>query len=148
MMRRPPRRPSAALVSANTFIKCLIQGGMIFVSSFCLYFGMLNRGFPAETARTCGFTVLVLSSILLVLVNCSEEESVFTTIRRLWPDKGIWAINLGIPDALFFLIYTLLHEKMGFTPLSISNLIITIALSLAAVMWYEVVKLFRRLLRE
>lgn len=147
-MRKSPRSPSGALVSAGTFIKCLLQGGVIFCSSFCLYFGMLNRGFPAETARTCGFTVLVLSSIFLVLVNCSEEESLFSTIRRLWPDKGIWVINLGIPGVLFLLIYTPLHEKMGFAPLSISNLVITIVLSLAAVMWYEIVKLFRRLLRE
>jgi Ca2+-transporting ATPase len=148
LMNKPPRSHGQSLISPNTFIKSLLQGVMIFAASFLLYYGMMNLGYDVEMARTSGFTVLVLSSILLVLVNCSEHESVFVTLYRLRSDWGVWAINLIILSGLFLLIYSPLHEKMGFVPMNLSNLIITIALSLAAVMWYEIVKLFRRLLTE
>ncbi len=148
IMKKSAGASARRLVSFGIFLKCLVQGGMIFCAAFCLHFSLLNRGYPAKEARTCGFTVLVLSSILLVLVNCSEQESIFKILGRLWRDKGICIINLGIPVMLLLLIYTPLHGRVGFAPVSITQLLISIVLSMAAVLWYEVVKAFKRLLRE
>jgi Ca2+-transporting ATPase len=148
IMRQAPRSTKKALITGRTFVKSLLQGGMIFLASFLLYYGMMNQGHTVETARTCGFVVLVLSSILLVLENCSETESIITILNRLKKDKGIWGTNLIILIGLLALIYTPIHTKFGFAPLSVSHLIITVSLSLAAVVWYDIVKIFRKLLRE
>ncbi len=148
IMSKPPRSRSRGLITGQIFMKSILQGIMVFLASFLLYLGTLNQGYTAATARTCGFVVLVLSSILLVLINCSETESFIATVKRLKNEKGIWCINLIIIIGLFVMIYTPLHDKFGFAPLSFSKLLIAIALSLAAVIWYDIVKLFRRLLKE
>lgn len=148
IMCKSPRSKSQGLITGQTFMKSIFQGIMVFLASFLLYFGTMNQGATAATARTCGFVVLVLSSILLVLVNCSETESIIATVRGLKNEKGIWSINLIMIIGLLAMIYTPLHDKFGFAPLSFSKLLISIALSLAAVIWYDVVKLFRRLLNE
>ncbi len=148
IMKKAPRSSRMALISGHSFIKSLIQGVMIFFASFLLYYGMMNQGHTVETARTCGFTVLVFSSILLVLVNCSESETMVTIIKRLKRERGIWMTNLTLLTGLLLLIYTPLHVKFSFVPLSLSNLLISFVLSLAAVVWYDIVKIYRRLLRE
>ena len=148
IMNKPPRSSSQGLISGQIFVKSVLQGVMVFIASFLLYLGTMSLGASAATARTCGFVVLVISSILLVLVNCSETESILTIIRRLKNEKVIWSINLLMIISLLAMIYTPLHDKFGFAPLSFSNLLISIALSFAAVIWYDVVKLFRRLLKE
>ena len=148
IMKRAPRSPNMSLITGHTFIKSILQGGMIFLASFLLYYGMMNQGHSVATARTCGFVVLVLSSILLVLVNCSEAETIITIIRRLRNEKGIWITNLVLLLGLFLLIYTPLHNKFGFVPLGRSNILISVVLSIAAVVWYDIVKIFRNLLKE
>ncbi|MDF2907265.1 MAG: putative rane protein, partial [Herbinix sp.] len=148
IMKQTPRNPGKLLITGRTFVKSILQGGMIFLASFLLYYGMMNQGHSVEAARTCGFVVLVFSSILLVLENCSESESIISILKRLKNEKGIWVINIIIIVGLLTMIYTPVHTKFGFAPLSISNMLITISLSLAAVVWYDIVKMFRKLLRE
>jgi Ca2+-transporting ATPase len=148
IMNKAPRNRLQGLITWQLFMKSIFQGIMVFLASFLLYVGTMSQGSTAATARSCGFVVLVFSSILLVLVNCSETESILTTIRRLKTDKGIWSTNLIIIIGLLAMIYTPLHDKFGFAPLSCSDMLISIALSLAAVIWYDVFKLFRKLMKE
>ena len=148
IMGKPPRSRLQGLLTWQIFVKSIFQGIMIFLSAFLLYLGALGQGYTAETARTCGFVVLVCSSILLVLINCSETESIITTVRRLKHEKGIWRVNLILVIGLLAMIYTPLHDKFGFAPLSSSDMLISVALSFAAVIWYDIVKIFRRLLKE
>jgi Ca2+-transporting ATPase len=148
IMNKAPRNRLQGLITWQLFMKSIFQGIMVFLASFLLYIGTMSQGATAATARTCGFAVLVFSSILLVLVNCSETDSILTIIRRLKNEKGIWSTNLIIIIGLLSMIYTPLHDKFGFAPLSCSSMLISIALSLAAVIWYDVVKLFRRLVKE
>ncbi len=148
IMNKPPRSRSQGLITGQIFWKSVFQGIMIFLAAFLLYLGTLGQGYTVETARTCGFVVLVCSSILLVLVNCSETESILTIIRRLKNEKGIWGLNLIIIIGLLAMIYSPLYDKFGFAPLSWSNMLISIILSFAAVIWYDIVKIFRRLLKE
>ncbi len=148
IMKKAPRNQKKGLINGQTFVKSFLQGVMIFLASFLLYYSMMNQGYTVETARTSGFIVLVLSSILLVLVNCSEKETIITIIRRLKKEKGIWITNLILVVGLFVLIYSPLHDKFGFAPLSFSKLLISVVLSFAAVVWYDIVKIFRNLLKE
>jgi Ca2+-transporting ATPase len=141
IMRRPPRNPTRKLITLFAFVKSMLQGIAIFCASFFLYYGLMNQGYSAEMARTCGFTVLVLSSMLLVLINCSEHESVFRTIYRLRFDTGVWLLNLVILSGLLGLIYSPLHSRLGFEPLDRNLLLLTVILSFASVLWYEPVKM-------
>jgi P-type Ca2+ transporter type 2C len=148
IMSRAPRGRTQELINSRTFLKSLFQGFMIFLASFLLYYSMLIQGYTAATARTCGFVVLVISSMLLVLINCSETETIITIIRRLRKEKLIWLVNLVIVIGLLAAIYTPLHLSFGFSSLSLSDMLISITLSFAAVIWYDIVKIFRRLTKE
>ncbi len=148
IMNKAPRSKRQELLTWRILVKSILQGGMIFIASFFPYLGCLSKGYSPEIARTCGFVVLVCSSILLVYINCSETETILATVRRLKREKVIWGVNLIILIGLFAMIYTPLHENFGFVPLGWSDLLISITLSIAAVIWYDVVKVFRGLLKE
>ena len=144
IMCRPPRNPSQKLITLRAFTKSMLQGIAIFMASFFLYFGLKQQGYSIEMSRTCGFTVLVLSSMLLVLINCSEHETVIHTIYRLRSEAGVWLLNAVILFGLGILIYSPLHGRLGFEPLDIKHLLIVVGISLASVLWYEPVKMIAK----
>ena len=148
LMNHPPRNPDHNLMDYRSYLKSLLQGIAIFLASFLLYYTMRQQGNPVELARACGFTVLVLSSILLVLENCSDHVSIFHTIYRLRFEKAVWILNMLILIGLGFLIYSPLRLRLGFAPLNIKNLSVTVVLSICSVLWYEVVKLGVKLVKR
>lgn len=148
VMNHPPRNPSHNLMDYRSYSKSLLQGVVIFFTSFLLYYGMRQQGHPVELARTCGFSVLVLSSILLVLVNCSDHESIFHTIYRLRSEKAVWLLNLFILIGLCLFIYSPLRLRLGFAPLNLETMLLTVVLSMLCVLWYEVVKIGVRLAKR
>jgi P-type Ca2+ transporter type 2C len=145
VMLKSPRSPMEKLLTGKCLMKSMIQGLMIFVSSFGFYYLLLNRSFPAELARTAGFLVLVLSNIFLVLVNCSDRESLLVIIKKIRRDRGIWLVNLITVMGLILMIYSPLHKILGFTPLSVHFLTIVLLISAVSVLWYELVKLVVRI---
>jgi len=144
IMNKLPRNPTQPLCSPKLLKKSLLQGCILFLASFGLYY-MLLRSYPPELARTCGFAVLVISNILLVFVNCSETEAVWHTFKKIGKDIAVWLVNGIILVGLLFLIYSPVHTKLGFQALPFSYFIMIIMVSLAAVFWYEPVKLIKRI---
>lgn len=140
-MKKPPRQPMEPLFSKARLIKSIIQGLVIFIFSFSIYFSMLNLSFPSEIARTAGFSVLVLSNILLVIENSSEKENIVQAFKKIRHDRGIWAVNMITLVGLGLCIYSPLHKTLGFYPLGLASISLVIAFSILSVLWYEIVKL-------
>lgn len=141
IMKKPPRRPMEPLFSNTRLLKSSIQGLVIFVFSFSIYYSMLNLSYSSEIARTAGFSVLVLSNILLVIENCSEKENIFKIFKRIRYDRGIWAVNIFTLCGLVICIYSPLYKILGFYPLSLANILLVIVFSFLSVLWLEIVKL-------
>ncbi|MHB8130041.1 MAG: cation-translocating P-type ATPase [Mobilitalea sp.] len=148
IMLKAPRSPLNQLLSAKRLAKSMIQGLIIFLASFGLYYVLLSLDYPVTLARTAGFSVLVLSNVLLVLVNCSETESFLLTIKKIRKDIGIWLVDAIILLGLCVMIYSPLYKIFGFAPLSASLFIIALVISVMAVLWYEFVKLVRRAIKQ
>lgn len=140
IMRMPPRKKAEQLLTRGRLIKSVVQGFVIFMFSFGIYYIMLRMSYSSELARTAGFAVLVLSNILLVLENCSESDNILQIIRKIGKDRGIWTLNFITICGIIMLIYTPLNKILGFYPLSFVHIIIVIVLSLISVLWYEIVK--------
>lgn len=140
IMKLPPRKRVEHLLTKGRLMKSVLQGLVIFMFSFGIYYIMIRCSYSPELARTTGFAVLVLSNILLVLENCSESENIFQIIRKIGKDRGIWAVNVITICGLMLLIYTPLNKILGFHPLSIWFVILVIVLSIISVLWYEIVK--------
>lgn len=140
-MKKPPRQPMESLFSKARLIKSIIQGLVIFIFSFSIYFSMLNLSYPPEIARTADFSVLVLSNILLVIENSSEKENIVQAFKKISHDPGIWAVNIITLVGLVLCIYSPLHKTLGFYPLGLTSISLVIIFSILSVLWFEIVKL-------
>lgn len=144
IMNRPPRSIKEGIVNKNIIIKSLLQGLIVFIGSFGLYYyGLKVLGAP-ELARTMALLALVFSNIFIVQVNSSDSDLVYQTLPKLIKDKVMLIINLVVIVTGFLLVYSPLNSLFGFQPLTAIELVIVFAVAFASVFWYELVKLAKR----
>nr|WP_207704273.1 cation-translocating P-type ATPase [Enterococcus sp. 665A]MBO1341935.1 cation-translocating P-type ATPase [Enterococcus sp. 665A] len=141
-MNRPPRSRYESILSTKLLVKSVIQGLVIFIASFGAYYLSLQQA-PTndELARTMGLTVLIISNIFLVLVNSSNHLLGMQTFLQLRHDKVIWGILGGTIVVLLGLIYSPINGFLDLAALSLPQLALCALLGMAAVCWYDVVKL-------
>ena len=142
VMDRPPRNAKEKLLSLKSFSKSIIQGLVLFAASFGLYAGMLAQTGDALAARSMGLGVIMLGNLFLVQVNSSNTEYVYRSMGRLKGDKVMWIANIGTIVLLGVVLYTPLCGYLKLMPLRIAELLVTVAVSAAAVLWYELVKVY------
>jgi Ca2+-transporting ATPase len=149
IMERKPRNPKSKMLNAETLIKSISQGLTIFAASFGVYYYTLTA-YPddAPVARAMGISVIMIANLFLVQVNCSDIDSIFTSFKRLSKDKVIWAVNILIVLGLLLFLYTSLNGFLKLAPLTAAQFIVVFSLAAASVLWYEIVKLTKRILRQ
>ncbi len=146
IMERPPRDPRKKLVTSGILAKSLMQGLALFGVSFGAYYCTLcqNPG-NAPLARSMGIAIVMLANLFLVQVNSSDRDFVFRSMKRLAKDKVMWAVNIATMAGLLLILYSPLHTALKLAPLSGTQLLTVFCLAAAAVLWYEIVKLFKRI---
>ncbi len=146
IMERKPRDSKEKLLSKHILLKSVLQGIVIFCASFGIYLIALGADAAnAPIARAMGLAVIILSDVFLVQVNSSERDFAFQSIARLSKDPLMWAINIGSLLMLAIILYTPLSVFLKLAPLNAGQLFTSIGIALAAVFWYELVKVFNRL---
>ena len=147
-MDRKPRNPKEKLLNAGIFTKSIIQGLIIFIASFGTYFTMLG-GNPdnAPLARAMGISIIMLSNLFLVMVNSSDQEFAFQSITRLVKDKVMWEVNIFTVLGLLIILYTPINHYLKFEPLSASQFFGAVGIAAVAVLWYEIVKLIKKIIK-
>ncbi len=148
IMSRQPRDPKEKLLSGRLLLKSVIQGLVIFAASFGTYYMVLN-GNPehAPTARAMGLTIIMLSNLLLVQVNSSDHDFAIQSVFRLAKDWVMWIVNFGTLLMLGVILYTPLADFLKLAPLPMNQLLLSAGMAAAAVLWYEIVKLIKRLFK-
>ncbi|MDP4108681.1 MAG: cation-translocating P-type ATPase, partial [Bacillota bacterium] len=107
IMERAPRSTGEKLIDAASLTKSLLQGLIIFASSFGLYYSALAANpDDAGTARALGISVIMLSNLFLVFENSSNTDSIFYSIRRLSKDTVMWGVFGGTVLGLFLILYS------------------------------------------
>ncbi len=144
IMQRPPRDPNEKLLPASGLLKSVVQGLMMFIASFGLYYAALCRTGDAALARSLGLSVLAIANLLLVNVNSSEIMPVWRSVGLLIKDKVMWLTAGGTMAGLIAALYTPLNGLLKLSPLSIGQLGLTLGVAAAAVLWYEIVKAVKR----
>ncbi len=148
IMNRKPRNPKEKLLSAGIFMKSIIQGLVIFAASFCTYYTVLdNNSEHAPLARAMGLTIIMLSNLFLVQVNSSDYDFAIQSITRLAKDKVMRAVNIITVLGLFIILYTPINHFLKLAPLSVSQLFTVVGIAAAAVLWYELVKLVKKMIK-
>ncbi len=146
IMDRKPRDPKEKLLTAGLLIKSVAQGLLVFAASFGAYFVTLGGSSDnAPVARAMGLAILMLANLFLVQVNSSDRDFAFRSAARLAKDGVMWAVNLGTLALLGGILYTPVSALLKLAPLSIPQLLCAFGLAAASVLWYEVVKLVKKL---
>ena len=146
IMDRKPRNPNEKLLTARLLIKSVTQGLVVFAASFGAYFLTL-AGNPdnAPAARAMGLAIIMLANLFLVQVNSSDRDFAFRSAAKLSKDAVMWAVNIGTLALLAVILYTPVSGLLKLAPLSVTQLLTALALAAASVLWYEAVKLVKKL---
>jgi Ca2+-transporting ATPase len=146
-MAQEPRPFTSTFFNWKELSTSIIQGlvitiGTLFTYQYCIY-----NGYDEQYTRTMVFIVLVTANIFLTLMNRSFYYSIFTTLLY---KNNLVPIIIGIT---IFITGMLLYIKpfaafFAFEPLSMLSLCMAIGVGFLAVIWYELVKLWKRNFKE
>ncbi|TYC85531.1 cation-translocating P-type ATPase [Acetobacterium wieringae] len=146
IMDRKPRNPKEKLLNASVLLKSITQGLALFAASFGTYHYLLEQNPEnAALARTMGFAIIMLANLFLVQVNSSDHDFAYQSFKRLVKDKVMWTVNIGTIAGLIVILYTPVNSFLKFTPLSLSQLFTALGIAAISILWYEVVKLIKKL---
>ncbi len=142
VMRRPPRRREVGLFSKETLSIALLQGFSIL--AVCLgVFLLARKDHSDDAARALTFVTLVVAFVVVILVNRSWLRSAVAMFRV--PNPAVRWVLLGAVSFLSVAVLVPFARRLfHFAPLHLSDLLLSLGAGLLCVLWFEVVKRFRR----
>ena len=144
IMNIPPRDAKKPIVDKRILFKSILQGLIIFLSSFITYYLLLNNTGNQALARTMGLLIIVISNIFLVQEISSDYDYMITTFFKLVKDKVLIFITFAIIIIFMTIIYSPLNEIFKLQFLTFTQLLLVILISFISVIWYDFVKLIKR----
>lgn len=122
----------------------IVQGLMITAGTLATYQYSVAQGNNEAHTRTMVFTVLIVANIFLTLINRSFYYSVLTTLK--YKNKMVLFIILITITIVGLLLFVKpLTSFFEFEKLSMPQLLVSIGIGFISVIWYELVKLIKRL---
>lgn len=121
----------------------IIQGLIITMGTLFIYKYSVNNNYNVNLTRTMVFTVLITANIFLTLINRSFYYSIFTTLKYK-NSLVLFIILLTIAIVGLILYIKPLTTFFEFEKLNLQQLLTCIAIGFVSVIWFEVVKLFKR----
>ena len=143
-MLQKPRPFTDTFFNWKELSTSIIQGLMITIGTLFIYQYAIYQGFNELITRTMVFLVLVTANVFLTLVNRSFYYSIFTTLSY---KNNLVSIIIGITILItgLLLYFKPLTNFFEFEHLNVLQLSIAIGIGSVSVLWYELVKLWKRL---
>ena len=142
-MFQKPRPFSTTFFNWRELATSIIQGLMITLGVLLVYQYAVKQNFSEALTRSMVFTCLIAANILLTLVNRSFYYSLLTTVKYK-NNLILLIICLTVMITGLLLYIQPLANFFGFKPLSAFQLLISISVGFVSVLWYELVKVFKR----
>jgi Ca2+-transporting ATPase len=142
-MLQKPRPFTTTFFNWKELSTSIIQGVVITVGTLFCYQYSIYQGYNETQTRTMVFVVLITANIFLTLVNRSFYYSIFTTLGY---KNSLVALIVGITifiTGLLLYVQPLTHF-FGFEQLSIFQLSMSCSIGFISVIWYELVKVYKR----
>ena len=138
VMSRPPRKMTDRVIDRQTWIGVLLTGVVMAAATLLtidLYLprGLLEGSGDLATARTAGFTVLVLAQLINCL-NCRSET--VSAFGHVFVNHWLWAaVGLSLLLQVAVVNLGFLNTAFGTTPLSWTQWLTCLAMA-SAVLWF------------
>jgi P-type Ca2+ transporter type 2C len=144
IMERPPRDPSIPMFGKRTVLLSLMQGASVLLSVLAIYFFASYRGLDESVVRALTFTTLVIGNLGLIYINRSQSRLIITTL--LERNVALWLITAGVIVGLGLVLYVpFLRDLFSFASPNPLDLLLCVAAALISILWFEIVKLVRKL---
>ena len=149
VMARRPRRLSERVINARMFSGVLQIGLVVAIVTLLtidmhLPGGLIEGNDDLATARTAGFTVLVLAHLLNAFNARSETASAF---RHLFSNRWLWgAIALSLLLQIAVVNLKFFNVAFGTVPLNFSQWLLCAAMASAVLCYSELRKLVNHIL--
>ncbi|UOU97495.1 cation-translocating P-type ATPase [Chryseobacterium daecheongense] len=144
IMLQKPRPFATTFFKAKELMTSIIQGSCITIGVLFVYQFSVFHGYTENLTRTMVFSTLITANIFLTLINRSFYYSVFTTLK--YKNNLIPLIILLTVIILGLIIYIKpLAGFFRFEALEFSQLAICCLTGFVSVIWYEIVKLLKRM---
>ena len=143
VMCRPPRKRSKKLLRLSSLTKSIVQGLVLFGTSFGSYYLKLCQGESAPQARSMGLSIVILGNLFLVLVNASECDSAWCSAKKLARDRVMRLAAFMTLLLLGVSLYSPIHSFLKLAPLSLLQSFTALCIAAVSVLWYEPVKAVR-----
>jgi Ca2+-transporting ATPase len=143
-MLQQPRPFSTTFFNWKELTTSILQGLMITVGTLFTYQYAVKQGYDEALTRSMVFTSLIAANILLTLVNRSFYYSLQTTIKY---KNNLIALIIGVTALITGLLLYVrpLANFFEFEPLNIKQLLLSMGIGFASVLWFEGVKFYKRL---
>jgi len=143
IMMQKPRPFTTTFFNWRELTTSIVQGLVIAAAALLTYQYAVKKGYDEALTRSITFICLIAANILLTLVNRSFYYSLFTAIRY---KNNLVIIIIGITIIITGLLLYInpLASFFGFEPLNGMQLFTGAAIGSASVVWYEIVKLYKR----
>jgi Ca2+-transporting ATPase len=143
VMNRPPRDTRKALFGRRTLGLSLLQGGVVLIITFAVYWFAISRGLGEDEVRALTYATLILANLGLIMSNRSWTRTILATLTSknsaLW-----WVLSAAIVLLGLVLYVPFLKGLFGFNTLQPMELIICVIAALVSISWFEIFKLFRK----
>lgn len=146
-MAQQPRPFTSTFFNWRELSTSIVQGLVITIGTLFTYQYSIYSGYDEQHTRTMVFIVLVTANIFLTLMNRSFYYSIFTTLRY---KNNLVPLIISIT---IFITAMLLYIKpfatfFAFERLDLLSLCMVIGVGFLAVIWYELVKVWKRNFKE
>lgn len=144
LMLNPPETYSNNFLSFHELSESTLQGLVITVGALGIYQFAVYGGANEAVTRTMVFTTLVVSNIVLTLVNRSFYYSVLSTMKYK-NNLLLLMLSLTLGLLLLMLMFSPVRQFFVFSKLTEFQFILSMMVGIVAVIWFEIVKLLRRI---
>lgn len=144
IMKNKPRNIKESMFNRPTMLISIVNGLSLFVIMIAVYLITLKViGLGENEARTIAFTTLVFGNLALIVTNASRTKNMI----RIFKDKNK-ALYVVLIIAIIFLVAALyipaLRNIFHFSILSLTDLLICLALGIGTAIWFEFLKFLNR----
>ena len=142
-MSQKPKALTTTFFNWKELSISIVQGLVITAGTLFVYQYSVHNGYDEAVTRTMTFTVLITANIFLTLINRSFYYSILTTLKYK-NNMVLFIIFLTIAIVGLILYVKPLTSFFEFETLNFLQLLTCIAIGFISVIWFEIVKLIKR----
>jgi P-type Ca2+ transporter type 2C len=143
-MSQKPKALSTTFFNWKELSTSILQGLVITAGTLFVYQYSVSNGYSETLTRTMTFTVLIAANVFLTLINRSFYYSVLTTMKYK-NNMVLFIVLITIAMVGLILYVKPLTDFFEFERLSGVQLFICVMIGFVVVIWYELVKLIKRI---